>query len=737
MMTQSSKSIWPIQSPATRMKPRAAGRKFMTKLSLPLAAMLIVQVIFGLPALAQTRQGRRGVPSDGNNERPQKPVQEASQPAARAISLSEIKSGVAADGQGKQWAVIIGVSNYKNLRPEEQLHFAHRDAEEMAAFLRSPNGGGFPSTQIKVLLNEQATIASVRTALGTWLPRSAEPNDVVYIFFAGHGVVEAGGDGYLLANDSDPQNLYATALPIAELDRIIGERLRSRVAVVIADACHSGKLGLTSRGVEEQVMINRYLDEVGKSGAGNFRLLASRADERSYEDARWGGGHGVFTHFLLEGLKGKADRDQDGVVRAGELLDYLSQAVPEQTNALQHPRAAGSIDARLPLAIAANRAAPEASTAFLSQPMTLEVRGLPGSEVYVNSTYRGRIRPDGNLIVDGLSAGNQELSVDLPGAETLKQTVALSAARTVLDLNPATPPRAAVKSSPLVGQIKEAIANGKVLEPGGAWPLYQQLKRETPDDPQRAGIEIAMIDEMDEIGQQSVNNYVRTSAAPLSANQLRQASEAYANLKTLKPSDPQVEAKSLFAAARVLLAEAKAKQAIALLEKSLAVDPKTACPYNALGVAYEKTNDIEKALNFYKRAVQLAPNWSLPHHRLGLQYFARGKVKEAQREFSAARDADPAFLQARWWNAHTYSQQGRYAEAEREAKELIALAPNYTPAYAELGIIYQAVRRYDSAAEVFDEYLKVSTDTTAGAVTTRATPEGQPAQERPARPKRK
>src|SRR5262249_46480614 len=145
------------------------------------------------------------------------------QTAPRAISLNEINSGVAPDGKGKLWAVVIGISNYQNLRPEEQLRFAHRDAEELAGFLRTANAGGFPSTQIKVLLNEQATIASVRTALGTWLPRSAEPNDVVYMFFAGHGVVDAAGDGYLLASDSDPQNLYATALPTAELDRILTE----------------------------------------------------------------------------------------------------------------------------------------------------------------------------------------------------------------------------------------------------------------------------------------------------------------------------------------------------------------------------------------------------------------------------------------------------------------------------------------------------------------------------------
>jgi uncharacterized caspase-like protein/tetratricopeptide (TPR) repeat protein len=644
---------------------------------------------------------------------------ENSNPTERAISLSEVKSGLSPDGKGRLWAVVIGVSSYKNLRTEEQLRFAHRDAEELAAFLRSPSGGGFPSTQIKVLLNEEASIAAIRTALGTWLPRSAEPNDVVYIFFAGHGVVEQGTDGYLLANDSDPQNLYATALPISELDRIVTEKVRARVAVVIADACHSGKIGLASRGTAEEVLINRYLDEVGKTGTGNFRLLASRADERSYEDTRWGGGHGVFTYYLLEGLKGAGDRDKDGVVRAGELLDYLSQVVPEQTTALQHPRAAGNLDARLPLAIiprqnGAESSAPatEATSSASPERVSLEVRAPAGSEVYVNSSYRGRVRPEGVLAIDGLSRGTQELSIDFAGAETIKQTVSLITAKTVLDLSAAVSARAAVKSSPLVAQIKQAIEKGNVVEPGGAWSLYQRLTRESPEEPQRASVEIAMIDQLDQIGQQSINNYVRTSATPYKRDQLVQASQAYSYLKTLKPGDSQVESKSYFSAARVLLAEGKAKEAIDMLEKSMAIDPKTACPSNAIGVAYEKTNNIEKALNFYKRAVQLAPGWSLPHYRLGLQYFARGKVKEAQREFEASKELDPAFLQARWWNAHAYSEQGRYAEAEREAKELLALSPNYAPAFIELGIIYQAAKRFDSATEIFNEYLRVSGSST-------------------------
>ena len=49
---------------------------------------------------------------------------------------------------------------------------------------------------------------------------------MAYVFFAGHGVTEGDHDGYLLAHDSDPQNLYATALSIAEADKILTQRLR-------------------------------------------------------------------------------------------------------------------------------------------------------------------------------------------------------------------------------------------------------------------------------------------------------------------------------------------------------------------------------------------------------------------------------------------------------------------------------------------------------------------------------
>src|SRR4051812_15939037 len=105
------------------------------------------------------------------------------QTPSRDVNVKRVEAADAANpGQRGLWAVVVGISHYDNVPPAAQLHFADRDAQEFAAFLRSASGGGFPSDHVQVLLNEQASLSAVRTALGTWLPRSAEPNDVVYVF---------------------------------------------------------------------------------------------------------------------------------------------------------------------------------------------------------------------------------------------------------------------------------------------------------------------------------------------------------------------------------------------------------------------------------------------------------------------------------------------------------------------------------------------------------------------------
>jgi uncharacterized caspase-like protein/tetratricopeptide (TPR) repeat protein len=623
----------------------------------------------------------------------------------RDLNVKRIEAADAANpGQRGLWAVVVGISHYDNVPPAAQLHFADRDAQEFAAFLRSASGGGFPSDHVQVLLNEQASLSAVRTALGTWLPRSAEPNDVVYVFFAGHGVTEGDHDGYLLARDSDPQNLYATALSISELNKILTQRLRARNVVLIADACHAGNLGWASRGATEEVLIGRYLTEIGQSGEGILRLLASRPAERSYESEQWGGGHGAFTYSLLEGLNGKADLDHDGVVRASELIGYLSSVVPEVTKALQHPQAAGHIDPAMVLAIVTRPApAPERPVSGAS----LELQGAAGTEVYLDNRYFGRIRPAGTLVLDELSAGPHQLSLDAPDQKTITRQISLSAGRTVLSLNIAVPKTSAAPTSPLVASIRQAIAAGNILDAGGAWELYQRLLRESPREPQSLAIETVLGTALEETGQGAINQYVHSPIAELRRDIFHRAALAFRHLNTLRPGDEQLKAKQLFCTGRALVVDGKFQQAAAVLEEAAAADPRAGYIQNGLGIAYERLNKNREAVRAFQSAARLSPAWALPHLHLGLQYQTRGE-KNAGQELETAVALDPRQPLLQETLAAYYRGRARYEDAERVLTTLVAAAPEYANAYRELGRVYEAKRDYGRAAEALERYLKLA-----------------------------
>ena len=85
------------------------------------------------------------------------------------------------------YAVIVGISRYRNLADKDQLQFAERDAQAIFTALISPEGGNFRVENVHVLTNEKATLANVRREIDTWLPSVAKEDDRVLIYFAGHG----------------------------------------------------------------------------------------------------------------------------------------------------------------------------------------------------------------------------------------------------------------------------------------------------------------------------------------------------------------------------------------------------------------------------------------------------------------------------------------------------------------------------------------------------------------------
>ena len=255
-----------------------------------------------------------------------------------------------------RWAVIVGVSKYQY--PNLTLRYADRDAEELYKLLLTPNGGGFQSDHICKLTNEQATTGNVTRALRSFLKKPAR-EDLVLIYFACHGSPDPDrpGNVYLLTYDTDPTDIAGTALPMETIDQALKGNLHSEKVIILADTCHSAAIGGGIGGrrsvVDDSKLMNRFLQDISRSKGGVALLTSAEANEVSFEDAKWGGGHGVFTHYLLEGMRGAADRDGNGLVTIGELFEYVRDNVQKATDYKQHPSiGTNAYDRKMPVAIA-------------------------------------------------------------------------------------------------------------------------------------------------------------------------------------------------------------------------------------------------------------------------------------------------------------------------------------------------------------------------------------------------
>jgi hypothetical protein len=159
-------------------------------------------------------------------------------------------------------------------------------------------------------------------------------------------------DNFLfLVHDSEVGNLGGTAIPMWDLGNVMDYTIRSRRILVFADTCHSGAVldrGGASNGGNLN-FFNKYLEVLARK-KGRLVVTASQAHEYSLEKPDLA--HGVFTHSILRGLGGQADDNPaDGVITAGELVDYVRARVPEETKGDQHPSfSEQGFDMNLPLA---------------------------------------------------------------------------------------------------------------------------------------------------------------------------------------------------------------------------------------------------------------------------------------------------------------------------------------------------------------------------------------------------
>ena len=308
--------------------------------------------------------------------------------------------------EGKTYALLIGVSKYRSDQVPP-LQFAHQDALVLEKFLKSPRGGSLPDSNVVVLTNETATTAAIRNAFETFLKVRAGAKDTVILLIAAHGVAEPDRGAFLVTYDSDPQDLAATALPMADVQKLVREDL-SRVGRVMAyiDACRAATVGTIASRTNS---LNGSVERLQEAEGELFLFTASRAKEVSFEGPQYGGGHGAFSYFLLNALSGEADRNKDQVVDLNEVIEYVRGMVAEGTSDRQHPRDFGSMETKHPLADVKKQGIEVAKWTGASQePQLLALAAPPGgSDAVARSGTRSLDLPqrDGITLDSALAAG--------------------------------------------------------------------------------------------------------------------------------------------------------------------------------------------------------------------------------------------------------------------------------------------------------------------------------------------
>ena len=172
----------------------------------------------------------------------------------------------------------------------------------------------------------------------------ADENDVVLFYFSGHGL-----PGAFLPVDYDG---VRNRLEHHQLrDALLASRARHKL--VIADACHSGSLGgrdeFAAKAGGAGDALNAYYDGLARARASTALLLSSKGEEISMEDG--GLRSGIFSHYLIRGMKGEADQNADRLVSIAELFGFVHRGVRQYTGNIQTPTLTGVYDAAMPVAV--------------------------------------------------------------------------------------------------------------------------------------------------------------------------------------------------------------------------------------------------------------------------------------------------------------------------------------------------------------------------------------------------
>lgn len=600
-----------------------------------------------------------------------------------------------ANYSGNTYAVIIGISKYENTGIT-QLEYADRDAKVFASYLESKAGGSVPPENIRLLINENATLAAVYDAM-SWLMESCQKGDKVYFYFSGHGDMENNTIyklGFLLTYNTPRFNYLNNAVRLEDLNNFANTLSVQKQAkvVLITDACHSGDLaGNVFRG---SFLVG---DQLRAVQGNEVRITSCGPDQLSNEDEGWGGGRGVFSYYLVNGMIGLADNQNKGFVTVKEIENYLDTSLSRdillsQKNQKQSPVINGPANFQLAMVNTASldslKKGFSSGNNLQNNQATVFLKPLP-------------VQPPGYFF-DLIKGNNIEELVDFNKLDQLpKEDIPLAFIKMVTDT--------LQKQSALLQEDLNKI---------------DQLKKsfvQNADALKRFNDKLVVV--LGNRGQQVINLYLNGDVAELERRRYYNTNssgyDVYPKMFSvaLKLADPQSQLYHILqvklhyftgVAARLKMPTVENPKplfdlAMSEQQKAFQIEENTAYIQNELGILYEFKKDYTASEKYFFRATQIAPTWAVPWSNMCGLYALEKKIDKS---FEAGHIADSLQpdLQNNSINLGIANEtSGNLLFAEEDYRKAIEMNSRHYLPFERLGFLYTNTTQYAQADSFFYE----------------------------------
>ena len=235
--------------------------------------------------------------------------------------VDQVPAASAGYRQPNNYVIAVGLSAYRD-QAIPVRKYASADAEMMANYFRAL--GGVPASNIRLLQNSKALRPDIEEAVLDWLPSRVTKDSTVTFYFAGHALVTPTGDTFLI-----PYEGGLTATPrlysLKDLETALS-RLKAKQTLFIFDG------SVLKPGGDRQ---GKGTSPQWKTSNGSLiRLIGTSGTGKSFESDELR--HGIYTYYLLRGLRGEADADRNGEVTLKELTLYVNDKVLPAARASFH-----------------------------------------------------------------------------------------------------------------------------------------------------------------------------------------------------------------------------------------------------------------------------------------------------------------------------------------------------------------------------------------------------------------